>query len=212
MCGAALLYELLRVPAQEIGNIMGDYLRDYRLANLEKINKKHQQMKKDDKLTNDALRPISPKLGIPLLNAASLEENDALQGAWARLLTNAVNPNFKKEIRNAFINILESLSPVEVAILQGFYEILQEGGEWETPETTNTTIRINKDALLEEFKLVSIELEASLLNLERCQLITTLHPSNNVIINNNRGVNKGEPSLTALGVLFIQACVVGSYV
>lgn len=40
-CGAVLLYNLLRVPATELGNIMGDYLRAFRFNVLEKINLKY---------------------------------------------------------------------------------------------------------------------------------------------------------------------------
>ena len=41
--GAALLYDLLKVPAQEIGNIIGDYLRELCLKNLEKLSRKFNE-------------------------------------------------------------------------------------------------------------------------------------------------------------------------
>ena len=93
-CGAMLLYNLLKVPVQEIGNIIGDCFRDYRLKNLEEISKKHLRNIEKRHLAKEDLRVVSLKIGLPLLNEASLETDETLQEIWAKLLTNAADPNF----------------------------------------------------------------------------------------------------------------------
>lgn len=64
------------------------------------------------------IRPVQMKLAIPILQAASLEEDDELQDIWVRLLANAANPDFEYEITPAFINILNNFGPLEAKILE----------------------------------------------------------------------------------------------
>lgn len=116
-CGAVLLYKLLNVPAEEAGKILGDYLRYFRVKNLERLHQKHCDIKRKRGLTDDLLRPVPPNVGVPLLEAASLETHESLQEIWARLLTNATDPNFKEEIRVAFISIIKELSCTDVMLL-----------------------------------------------------------------------------------------------
>ena len=209
-CAATLLYKLLKVPAEEAGNIMGDYLLDYRLANLERIYEKHRKILEGEDLSDISLRPVSPKLGIPLLEAASLESDDDLQEVWARLLTNAANANFKREISPAFVAILRTLSPIEASILRMFYEALCQNDAWDSSQYNCTKLKFNNTYLMERFKVDEIEVKASLLNLERCQLITTFHEVGAVSIAGQPSVHKGKPALTALGFLLINACIADS--
>lgn len=65
-------------------------------------------------------RPLSFKLAVPLLQAASLEDDDYLQDLWAKLLANAVDDQ-KVELRRTYIDILERLTPLEGRILEKIY-------------------------------------------------------------------------------------------
>ena len=71
-------------------------------------------------------RPIPLKLAIPLLEAASLEDDDSLQDLWARLLVNAGNEQSRTTLQRAFISILEQLTPLEASILQKIYSLPYE--------------------------------------------------------------------------------------
>jgi len=68
-------------------------------------------------------REVPLKVMIPLLQGATLEEDDDLQDRWAILLVNAANAEFPIEIRRAYLNILEQLSPLEVRILDNIYAL-----------------------------------------------------------------------------------------
>lgn len=68
-------------------------------------------------------RAIPLKLAIPLLQGATLEEDDELQDRWAVLLVNAANASCPVEIRRAHVAILEQLSSLEARILDVIYEI-----------------------------------------------------------------------------------------
>ena len=155
----------------------------------------------------DEIRPCPLMLGALWTERASLEENSTLQELWARLMANALNPNFQEEVRAAFPDIITALSPLEAVVLNDSYESLRNAGIWDTPQCTEAKLTFDKEKLMQDFKVDELNLNASLLNLERCQLVTTLHPVGAVVINGSSSVHKGEPSLTALGVLFIRACI-----
>lgn len=66
-------------------------------------------------------KPIPMKLAIPLFQSASLEEDDNLQDMWAKLLVNVSVIDREVELRRAYIDILERISPVEALILNTIY-------------------------------------------------------------------------------------------
>jgi len=68
------------------------------------------------------LNIVSPKLALPIIESASLEEDDELQDLWANLLTTALDPSFKRTIRSAFIDIIKQLDAVDVRILHFIYD------------------------------------------------------------------------------------------
>jgi hypothetical protein len=87
-------------------------------------------------------RALQMKLAIPLFQAASLEEDDALQDLWAKLLVNAIDGENGIDLQRAHISILEQLTPLEVRILERIYSIPFEGAShkyiktFELPEKT----------------------------------------------------------------------------
>ena len=64
-------------------------------------------------------RPIPMKFAIPLFQGASLEDDDELQDRWAVLLVNAANAASGIELKRAYVDILEQISPLEAKILAG---------------------------------------------------------------------------------------------
>ena len=63
-------------------------------------------------------KPIPLKLAVPLFQAATLEDDDYLQDMWANLLVNSAVSKQGIELRRAYIDILERLSPLEALILE----------------------------------------------------------------------------------------------
>jgi hypothetical protein len=69
---------------------------------------------------NEITRPLPLKFTIPLLQGASLEDDEYLQDLWAQLLANSVIEN-GIEIKRVYIDILERLSPLEGKIIKTIY-------------------------------------------------------------------------------------------
>lgn len=236
-CGAVLLYKLLNVPAEEAGNILGDYLRSFRVKNLERLYQKHCEIKKERELADAQLRSVPPNVGVPLLEAASLETHDPLREIWARLLTNATDPNFKEEIRSAYIDVIKGLSPTDARLLQYFHNHweltwLNRADKSATEQQRKNLNRqdfdqqFNAQNICKDLKLDNTDYILSIHNLMRVQCVTTPKPrlipthheqASNVYI---AGVQAGSYTtytlvddgfnvveLTPFGYAFIMACI-----
>ena len=113
-------------------------------------------------------KPLPLKYAIPILQGATLEEDNDLQDLWINLLVNAV-ANKKIEIKRVYMDILERLSPMEATILQQIYTFSFE---------ENRHINFATDCLPEciyiyngqkekELKLKNDDIELALMNLAR---------------------------------------------
>jgi hypothetical protein len=71
------------------------------------------------------LRPLEMKIGVPLLEAASLQDDPDIQELWAQMLVNAINPDHP-EIKYAFITILNELEKKDVLIFDQIYTYRKE--------------------------------------------------------------------------------------
>lgn len=68
------------------------------------------------------IRPVPGRILIPLLQSASLEEDDDLQKRWAALLANAATEGRGSTILPASVEVLRQLTPAHVLILDWIYE------------------------------------------------------------------------------------------
>ncbi|MGH7195598.1 MAG: hypothetical protein ACREGA_02350 [Candidatus Saccharimonadales bacterium] len=101
---------------QEIGSLVYDNVRLWRVKNQVNVLEKASKLVKAHNLDVDS---INLKILVPLLQNASLEEDDALQDKWAAMLANAATKNLPIEI--AFPKILAELSSLEVKVLDWLY-------------------------------------------------------------------------------------------
>jgi Abortive infection alpha len=77
------------------------------------------------KKTNEQLRdvgveepePPSLKFAIPILEAAADEENEGLQDLWARLLAAAMDPKRRDGMRQAFVETVKHMDPMDALVL-----------------------------------------------------------------------------------------------
>ena len=62
-------------------------------------------------------RLLPYKVGVPLIEAASLEEDDDLQDIWARLLANAADAESGVDVQRRFVTILQDFNRLEAQVL-----------------------------------------------------------------------------------------------
>lgn len=109
-----LLEKLVGPVAEEVGLLLQDKVRSYRLRNQLIVLGKTQDM-----LNKAGIEPKSVPLRVlvPLLEGAALEDDDNLSTKWAALLANAATPGYSVNLIPSFSNILSQLSLHDVKIL-----------------------------------------------------------------------------------------------
>lgn len=103
--------------AVELGGALHDWARVFRYKNLLRLQDKVEDIHAARKLQGRSI-PIPPRLAIPLLQAASEEDQESLQDMWAGLIANATDPDRRLELRKIFAEILSSLEPLDAEILR----------------------------------------------------------------------------------------------
>jgi hypothetical protein len=79
---------------------------------------------------------VPPRLFLPILEAASIEDDEDLHTRWAALLANAAtSPDL---VHPSYIEVLKQLTPVEARLLDALYK-LAGGKQWQKVETTAVT-------------------------------------------------------------------------
>jgi hypothetical protein len=105
---------------EQLGGMGEDSLTYLRRVRQLRLAKRFEEIRKE--LGFDGpIDPVDFKLGLPLIEAASIEDDDSLQDLYARLLATATNPDSKARARRAFVSILQDFGPLEVLLLDRIY-------------------------------------------------------------------------------------------
>jgi hypothetical protein len=94
--------------------LASDKLKYYRIERAIALHDKTTRNLNSKGITN--FNAVAPKIGIPLIESATIEDNDDIQALWANMLANAMNPNFDGKIERKYISILQDMSLTDVKI------------------------------------------------------------------------------------------------
>lgn len=111
----AIVKRMLGPAADEVAEMWRDKVRLYRYERQIKCVEKTEKMARNAGFTPKA---VPPKILFPLLEGASLEDNEDLHTMWAALLANAAYPEVSDTVRPGFIAILKHLSHDEAVLLK----------------------------------------------------------------------------------------------
>lgn len=112
-----LLHRMMGPLADEIGESLGVWARRHRYKLALKMFQETQQMLKDAGITPKA---VPPRLFVPILENASIEDDEELQSDWAALLANAAAN--ASSVHPSFIEILRQLTPEDAQLLDKLYD------------------------------------------------------------------------------------------
>lgn len=148
-------------------------------------------------------RPVPMKIAIPIMQGATLEEDNTLQDRWAALLVNAGNSSFSGEIRRSYASILEQLTPLDAQILDVIYSLPFDQSQHAgiVTEELPDRARIPEDKEQEEIKAPPEEVIITLSNLAR---LGCLRPS--ITWGGGESFRKVNPTIA--GKAFVSACSV----
>ena len=204
------LSKVLGYPIEEAVGIVGDTLKYKRWQRqIRMVDEVNKLLREKD---IDETRPIPPKFAIPMLEQASLEEDDDLQDIWCTLITNSLDPDFDSEIRYAYIEIVKSLTSLDAKILKLVYEEVSKTSDLTMTEMSN--IKVQAETINRHVDSTEEELAISLNNLMRVQCLRNPSLENAIHVNNQGGMtfqftNHGQMyiSLNPLGMAFIRTCM-----
>jgi hypothetical protein len=114
-----LFQKLLGPAANEVGLSLADSARVWRLRRAIRLL---EQVKAMVTAAGIEVQPVAPRLVFPIIEAASLEDDDDLHHRWAALLTNAANGNGEADVIPAFPRVLSEITPSEANFLDGAYD------------------------------------------------------------------------------------------
>lgn len=101
---------------EELGCIVHDKIKFYRWKKCIELVERAQALLQQRALTGE-LVPIPLRIGIPLLDAASIEEDEKLKEMWAQLIANSADPNTRMDVHPGLIEILKQLTPDEAKFI-----------------------------------------------------------------------------------------------
>jgi hypothetical protein len=185
-------------PAEEIGQLLKEKVSFRRYRNLLKIAAKAKDM-----LEAAGLSPKEVPLSIihPLLESASLEEDEGLQARWAALLAN-VSVLESPSLR-CFTEILKQLSPLEARFLDKAHDEAFQPRPWGPPNMAPP----KKYPILEN--TLSPLSTPMIVNVERLGLVTRLK-HDHAEFTSSWGMNAFAVSnhlwMSDFGLEFVRAC------
>lgn len=163
------------VPQNFVGVVVGDWLREVRLRNVDKFRRRTEQILAARGIVDPAT--VSPSIALPLFEAAQDESRDELRELFARLLAAAMDPKRRDLARSSFTTIVKKLDPIDAIVLKRLRA--EVGG------------RVERYDLSQRLDVTQEEVEASWENLHQLGLTA--------------GAPAGVYYLTALGQLFMAA-------
>jgi Abortive infection alpha len=208
---------LVSEPFEEIIGILTDNLKFIRWKRQVRLAERIKEFIKANGLNK--FRMIPPKFALPLIENASIEENDELQDLWAKLLVTSIDPT-KEFPRQGFIDIIKQLEAIDVQILKFIYDeysqktrtsnkiyFLQNSDE---DDPTRYAIFLNK--ILNELKIDKKIYYSAVDNLMRMRLVTYHIWSKSITSENiydtvSSIAGYDVLAITSLGVDFVKACI-----
>ena len=107
------IYRVIGAPIENgVGLLFADALKEKRYKNIVRLQVETEKFI----IQNTKKIPLS--FAYKLLDKASLEENEDLIKNWAELLANSMDIDFKGKIRKIYIDILDSLEPIDAKLLE----------------------------------------------------------------------------------------------
>ena len=114
---------LLGPGADEVGQIVGDWARLWRIKNLICIKKKFERICQEKGIDPSEGRYLPLAVGLPLLEKASYHDDHYLQERWAHLIASSLSENSTIEnndfsLENTYVEILHQLSSLDCKVLE----------------------------------------------------------------------------------------------
>lgn len=182
----------------ESGGILSDTVRFWRWKNQINIIKKAKSIVENSKLDK---KQVPLKILLPIMENASLEEEEIIQNKWANILANAITAS--KNITPNYAEILKELSVLEVVILDKLFDESSKENDYEKRKQ----LQFSKQKISEIFKLSSEQADLIIENLYRLNLCQAPAGHGIAVGQYKFALRTTEVfEFTTFGYYFVQAC------
>jgi hypothetical protein len=200
--------QVFKEPITEVAGMLTDRLKFARLRRLIDMQSQVNEIL-SNRLISET-RTVSPKLALPLLEEASLEDDADLQQLWNHLLVNAMDPSFEGDLRIGFVEMIRGLTALDAKLIEFFFQLLKREGRL-LPLESVIQYSLKKEQIMQALSISEADYQVSAFNLMRVQCIAPA-------VLKNTGISFGDEAttiykgidavtLTPLGVRFAQACM-----
>ncbi|MDF2188316.1 Abi-alpha family protein [Paraflavitalea sp. CAU 1676] len=185
----AFIQKVVSPPLEEVGGLLVDTVRSWRLKNQIRIIQNAENILKEKGIST---MQVSLKVMAPLLEGCSLEDDEELQQKWASLLVNTIASDSKIQ-STLFSGILKEMSKQDAQV----FEVILEACTTRIPFQGSTRIELNGRTTIPMAFTNIPEIDLTFDNLKRLRLIRELRVSHS---------NESPVIPTGLGLKFIEAC------
>jgi len=200
--------QVFKEPITEVAGMLTDRLKFARWTRLVDMQSQVNEILSNRHISDT--RSVPPKLALPLLEEASLEDDTDLQKLWSHLLANAMDPSFSGDLRTGFVEMIKGLTALDAKILEFFYQVLMREGHL-SPLEGVIQHSLKKEQIMQALSITEADYQVSAFNLMRVQCIApaVLKTSGISFGDEATTIYKGidAVTLTPLGVKFAQACM-----
>lgn len=203
-------------PTGLLADTLVDQLKFYRAKRAVLLNERWVAFMLEHGITEP--RPIPPKFAIPIIENASLEDDDVLFDLWTNLLISGSDPSQVGGIRAAFIEIIKGMDPLDAKVLNEIHQSLAPEGKLQNMFIVVTRRLIKHIQQNWSEEISEQEIRVSIENLLRLRCIAPYFQDKELAIPNvhtrrthvelvSLGYGSDRLILTPLGVAFVEACI-----
>ena len=144
--------------------IVADKIRFYRLNNYISLCERATAKMREKGISTDTVtKTVPPKIAMPLIEHATMEDDVSLQDYWAQLLANAMDPNFESNVERRHVSLLSEMEPLDLRILDTICLQYQS----ESKHGALEEILFDKSEIRGQLDVQDPQIEVALLNLMR---------------------------------------------
>ncbi len=148
--------------------IVADRIRFFRLKNFAILHENTRRILREKGYTEDTnTRVVLPKVGVPLIESATLEEDPELQVLWAQMLANAMDPDSEVDVKLRHVALLREMEPLDVRILHACHQEKMADHD----KVPLDEVLFERKRIAQGFRVEEHLIEVSLLNLIRLSCI-----------------------------------------
>lgn len=108
--------------AEAFGGLLGDQMKSWRAANLDRLSEKWRKKLEDREVSEEVLQALPFGDAYRTLEIASMEDDPDVLDLWAEIICNATDQNHAAQMKKMFIDLLRQINGLEARVLSIIFD------------------------------------------------------------------------------------------